>query len=112
MSTTNLPLSEPPRPDRCEMCRFWSKTDPITGSVTADPVESPDDEGQCRAHPPPHVPTVLYFEVIDDDETEGKKSTATSRSQEAYRCVNSGNAWSFPVLTAGDWCGEWQAKPT
>jgi hypothetical protein len=98
----------PPRPDRCETCRFWEDVrldiDPASVMRTRleiDPECDPDKalaageafaaemakRGFCHRFPP----QLALWPETDDHEAEMD--------------------FRFPSADSDDWCGEWQPKP-
>lgn len=76
-------LTEVPRIDRCDGCRFWRRSHEATGRGTR--------HGQCRSDPPRLIETLL--EPSQDGEPVDLRA-----------------ATRFPVTGEDDWCGRFERK--
>ena len=70
---------------RCEHCRFWDESGP-----------------ECRRHAPRPEMAQFY----------GLTLALARRDAEALELVGAiGSQACWPVTSAGDWCGEFEAEP-
>ncbi len=95
--------------NRCDGCRFWVMHGedgvwPVSEDNPAPTGYQPDDfSGDCRRYPPTvdFVPLIgLAMQWVKDTNQPVDDANLGQRVQES----------TWPLTTADDWCGEWQAK--
>lgn len=77
----------------CETCRFWKRDDDHR------------DQGACRRFPPVLNP----MQVLADMRKHGRESSTDGDPLPARELLDFG-AFSFPIPSFDDWCGEHEPK--
>ncbi len=79
-------MTTPPQPDACGNCRFF-----ITG--------------HCRRHAPVLVPNIITG-------MEREIPRTANLADHAILATDNPNAWQFPRVSPGDWCGDFESGAT